>query len=107
LAKQITVIIPSVATLKNCVYNIPQTLPDKELIRKYGQLKAANSAWINGNLPASYYNLSIYGRVPVCATTLSQLTSTIEEYKAEIEKRNLFENFELTISCITEGKEKA
>lgn len=96
--KRISVTVPSVTTLKNCVYNFPKELTDTELIRKYGQLKAANVAWINGKLPASYYGLSMYGRVPVCAATLSQLTSTIEEYEAEIEKRKLFEKFELTVN---------
>lgn len=96
--KQITVTVPSVATLKDCVYSLPTELSDEKLIRKYGQLKAANSAWINGKLPQTYYGLSRYGRVPVCAAVLAELTSVISEYKIEIAKRNLFEKFELTVN---------
>lgn len=96
--KQITVTIPSVATLKNCVYSFPKELPDEKLIRKYGQLKAANFAWINGKLPQNYYQLSIYGRVPVCATVLAQLTNTISEFEAEIKSRSLFERFSLMVN---------
>lgn len=100
--KEITVTTPSMKTLKSCVYIIPQSLSDEQLIRKYGQLKAANLAWINGYLPQTYYGLSMYGRVPLDATTLSQVASTIEEYEAEVNKRKLFDNFELTISYVQE-----
>lgn len=98
MVKKITVNIPSATTLKNCVYSIPNELSDEQLIRKYGQLVAGNKAWINGKLPPTYYGISMYGRVPLDSWTLSQLSSTITEYKAEIEKRNLFEKFELTVN---------
>jgi len=98
--KQINVTIPSITVLKSCVYDFPKELSNEQLIRKYGQLKAANSAWINGKLPLSYYALSMYGRIPKDASTLAQLSSIIKEYEEEIEKRNLFENFELTISIV-------
>lgn len=98
MTTKISIKIPSITTLKKCVYNIPNTLQDKDLIRKYGQLKAANFAWINGKLPTSYYALSMYGRVPKDASTLSQLSESIKEYEAEIKKRKLFEIYELTVN---------
>jgi hypothetical protein len=98
--KAISVTIPTINVLKSCVYSIPENLTDEQLIRKYGQLKAANTAWINGKLPASYYGLSMYGRVPNNPQVLSELSTTIIEYESEINKRKLFEKFELTVSCI-------
>ena len=94
---KITVTVPSLEILKRNVYSIPQKLTDKEVIRKYGQLKAAQNAWVNGKLPACFYELSMYGRVPKDAATLSQISSAIQEYQIEIEKRHLFEFFELTV----------
>lgn len=95
--KQITVIVPSLATLKGNVYSIPQELPDLQLVRKYGQLKAGQAAWVAGKLPASYYCLSAYGRVPKDSWALSQLTTAIKDFEAEIGKRNLFEKYELMV----------
>lgn len=100
--------IPTNNVLKSCVYSIPENLTDTQLIRKYGQLKAANTAWINGKLPPSFYGLSMYGRVPNDPQVLSELSTTIKEYEHEVNKRNLFEKFELTVSCVQShnGEEK-
>lgn len=85
---------PSPSTLKNIQTIKPKTLTNKELIRKFGQLKAVKMDYVRGTLSNKYYRRvidpgGVTGKVPKDVFLFTNLDPTIKDFKTEIKKRNL------------------
>ena len=95
----VNVTVPSPSSLNNTIRLHAKSLTDKQLITKYGQLKAAKKAWVYRTLPSKYFvgiaDPYATGKVPKDVMSLVNIDPTIEDFQKEIKKRNIC--YQLTI----------
>lgn len=85
--------LPSLSTLKKIESLIHlEKLSDKQLRKRYKQLKTTRRAWIGGRLPSTFYRGiadagGVTGKVPKDVYAFTNLDPTIRDFEKEIQKR--------------------